>query len=227
VVAGVDVESTCQVVADGVLARAAAKRQLTDTEAVRVATSTDNAAQQTIQMLNKGGVEDRRVEDDDELFEVFAQDDARVESVSEKQTEHVVGETQQDVETVGVVRGVIQPTTERAEKQSDGVVTERIDHVRISAVTTQHSNTRLHLQHSTAQSPHCLPYLHNHSFIWFKFISNRTAISHLSHVGLHTYTKTYNKLPQQDHITTDCTILDHQIICRSQQQSMTSTARRA
>ena len=92
-------------------------------------------------MLNKGGVEDRRVEDDDELFEVLAQDDARVESVREEQTQHVVGETQQHVETVGVVRGVVQPATERAEKQGNGVVTERIDHVRISAVTTQHSNT--------------------------------------------------------------------------------------
>jgi len=45
-------------------------------------------------MLDEGSVEDRRVEDDDELFEVFAQDDASVEAVSEEQTEHVVGETQ-------------------------------------------------------------------------------------------------------------------------------------
>jgi len=102
-------------------------------------------------MLDEVSVEDGRVEDDDELFEVLTEDDARVEPVSEEQTEHFVGESQQDVETVGVVGSVVQPATERAEQQRYGVVAERVDHVRISSVTTQHANTRLHL-HSTAHA---------------------------------------------------------------------------
>jgi len=65
-------------------------------------------------MLDEVSVEDGRVEDDDELFEVLTEDDARVEPVSEEQTEHFVGESQQDVETVGVVGSVVQPATERA-----------------------------------------------------------------------------------------------------------------
>jgi len=86
VVARVDVESACQVVVDGVLARTATERQLADGKAVRIAACADDATEQAIEMLDECGVEDCRVEDDDELFEVFAQDDACVESVAEEQT---------------------------------------------------------------------------------------------------------------------------------------------
>jgi len=154
VVARVDVEAARQVVADGVLARTAAERQLAHPEPVRVPASAHDAAQQAVEVLYEGGVEDRRVEDDDELFEVLAQHEASVETVSEEQAEHVVGETQQDVEPVGVVGGMVEPATERAEEESDGVVAERVDHVRIGAIATQHSNTRLHLvtQQSSTQA---------------------------------------------------------------------------
>ena len=94
VVARVDVEAAREVVADGVLARAGGQRELTDAEAVRVASSAHDTPKQTVQVLYECGVENRRVENDDELFEVLAKDDARVETVSKEQAEHVVSEAE-------------------------------------------------------------------------------------------------------------------------------------
>ena len=69
VVARVDVEAAREVVADRVLAR---ERQLTHSEPVGVSAGAHDTTQKAVKMLDEGGVEDRRVEDDDELFEVLA-----------------------------------------------------------------------------------------------------------------------------------------------------------
>ena len=69
-----------------------------------------------------------------------------------EQAEHVVGESQQNVQSVGVVGRVVQPAAERTEQQGDGVVTERVDDVRIRAAVTQHPHARLDLVTTQAHS---------------------------------------------------------------------------
>ena len=149
-VARVDVEAASEVVADGVLGDVqlglrAAGVQLTQPDQVRVAAGAHHHLQQLVEVAHEASIENLRVEDDDELLEVLAQHELRVESVDKEEAEDVLGEGEQRLEARLVVRGVVEPAAERAEEQRHRVVVKRVDHVGVGAVPTQHADARFHL----------------------------------------------------------------------------------
>ena len=126
--------------------------QLAQLDHVRVAAGAHHDPQQLVEVVDERGVEDLRVEDDDELFEVLPEHELRVEAVGEEQPEGLLREDEQRLEARLVVRRMVQPAAERAEQECHRVVTKRVDDVRVRAVSTQHADAGLHLntQHTDA-----------------------------------------------------------------------------
>lgn len=101
--------------------------------------------EQLIEVADEVTVQDGRVEYDDKLFEILPKYHLRVESVRQEQAEGIACEVEENLESIGVVARMVQPATQGAEKQRDGIVTERIDEIWICSVLAQNTDATFDL----------------------------------------------------------------------------------